>query len=101
MIGGLTFHCGSTQRQTREEMLRSSLVLAGLIIGLSVLYVATRRLYGSALWVEAIGFAALPLSLAVWSAQIQWKGTSWATRGVLFAVVVALAFFGAWLDRRF
>jgi len=80
-------------------MLVSSLALAGMIVGLTALYVAMRRLYGSALWVEAIGFAALPLSLAVWSAQIQWKGTSWAVRSVLFLLIVALAFFGAWITR--
>lgn len=101
MIGGLTFRCGATPRQTRAEMLLSSLVLAGLILGLTALYVAMRHTYGSALWVEALGFAAMPLALAVWAAQIQWKGTSWAARTVLLLIVVALAFFGAWLDRRF
>jgi hypothetical protein len=101
MIGGLTFRCGATPRQTRAEMLFSSLVLAGLMLGLTALYVGMRRLYGSALWVEALGFAAMPLSLAVWAAQIQWKGTSWAARAVLMLLVVALAFSGAWLDRRF
>jgi hypothetical protein len=101
LIGGLSFRCGAAPRQTRAEMLVSSLVLAGLMVGLTALYVAMRHTYGSALWVEALGFAALPLSLAVWAAQIQWKGTSWAARTVLFLIVVTLAFFGAWLDRSF
>jgi hypothetical protein len=101
MVGGLTFHCRARQRQSRAEMLLSSLVLAALILGLTAAYVVAKREFGPLLWVEALGFAALPLSLAVWSAQIQWRGTSWTARGLLLGLVVGLAFLGAWLDRLF
>jgi hypothetical protein len=101
MIGGLSFRCAGADRETRAEMFRSSLLLAGLIIAMTALYVALRREYGSLLWVEALGFAAMPLSLSLWSAQSVLKYRTWTVRALLVLFVAALSFLGAWLAKAF
>jgi hypothetical protein len=101
MVGGLSFRCADADRQTRAEMLRSSLLLAGLILAMTALFVVLRRTYGSTLWVEALGFAAMPLSLALWSAQGVLRYRTWTVRGLLVLLVAAVSLLGAWLTRSF
>lgn len=101
MIGGLTFRCAGGPRRSRAETLRTSVLVAGYMIAMTALYVIMKRLFGPELWVEAIGFAGVPVALVIYASQDQLQARSWTARAVLLLIIVAFSFFAAWIGKAF